>query len=55
MIKTTDAGEMGKVPSRNTWVAPAIEELPQLSQLTLQTGPGIPGTGGTGGGGSTVF
>jgi hypothetical protein len=40
---------------RRAWVRPTVEELPPLTDLTLQTGPGIPGGGGTGGGGSTVF
>jgi hypothetical protein len=39
---------------RRPWLAPRIEDLPRLSDLTLSTGPGIPGSGGTGGGGSTV-
>jgi hypothetical protein len=41
--------------ARAPWTAPAIEELPKLTELTLLTGDGIPGGGGTGGGGSTVF
>ncbi len=40
---------------RRPWVQPAVEELPRLTELTLQTGDPIPGGGGTGGGGSTVF
>jgi hypothetical protein len=40
---------------RRTWTAPAVTDLPRLTELTLQTGPFIPGGGGTGGGGSTVF
>jgi hypothetical protein len=35
------------------WTAPAIRELPRLTDLTLQTGVPIPGTGGSGG--SSVF
>jgi hypothetical protein len=41
--------------SRRVWLDPTIEELPRLTDLTLQTGDPIPGGGGTGGGGSTVF
>lgn len=40
---------------RKTWAAPAVEEMPRLTELTLQTGNMIPGGGGTLGGGSTVF
>jgi hypothetical protein len=44
------------VPSaRKPWVAPRLEALPKLTDLTLATGEGIPGGGNTGGGGSTVF
>lgn len=35
------------------WIKPEIEQLPRLSELTLQSP--IPGGGGTGGGGSTVI
>jgi len=35
------------------WTAPAVRELPRLTELTLQSF--IPGTGIPGGGGSTVF
>lgn len=34
---------------RRPWVAPAVRELPRLTELTLQTGGGVPG------GGCTVF
>ena len=44
-----------KQTKRAPWTAPAVSELPRLTELTLQTGGGIPGGGGTGGGGSTVF
>jgi hypothetical protein len=40
---------------RRPWTAPAVADLPRLTELTLQTGGFIPGGGGTGGGGSTVF
>lgn len=42
-------------PTRQPWEAPDIQELPRLTELTLQTGSPIPGGGDTGGGGSTVF
>lgn len=38
---------------RRPWSAPAVVELPRLTELTLQSF--IPGTGIPGGGGSTVF
>ena len=40
---------------RSPWVAPRVEALPRLTELTLATGGGIPGGGGTGGAGSTVI
>lgn len=40
---------------RRPWVAPAVTELPKLTDLTLASGDPIGGGGGTGGGGSTVF
>jgi len=40
---------------RKPWVAPAVTELPKLTDLTLDSGDPIGGGGGTGGGGSTVF
>jgi len=46
-----DRGENGLCP----WVPPRIEELPPLTDLTLQTGSPIDGGGDTGGGGSVVF
>lgn len=41
--------------SRRPWTPPALEELPPLTDLTLQTGSEIEGDGDTGDGGSTVF
>lgn len=46
--------ETAAAPLR-AWVAPRVEELPRLTDLTLQTGDAIEGGVGTGGGGSTVF
>jgi hypothetical protein len=40
---------------RRAWQPPRIEDLPRLTELTLQTGDPIGGGGGTGGGGSVVF
>jgi hypothetical protein len=48
--RSYDAGG-GRLP----WVAPRVEALPRLTELTLATGGGIPGGGGTGGSGSTVI
>ena len=42
-------------PQRKPWVAPAVRELPKLTDLTLMTGSAIGGTGNSGGGGSAVF
>jgi len=47
--KTTSSAAAAKRP----WSAPAVVELPRLTELTLQSF--IPGTGIPGGGGSTVF
>ncbi len=38
--------------TKRAWTAPAVTELPRLTELTLQS---ITGDGDTGGGGSTVF
>jgi hypothetical protein len=40
---------------RQTWASPLVQDLPRLSELTLQTGSAIPGDCGTGGSGSTCF
>lgn len=45
----------GQSERRMPWQAPRLEELPPLTELTLQTGGPIGGGGDTGGGGSTVF
>lgn len=45
--------EVSAAPCRRPWSAPAVVELPRLTELTLQSF--IPGTGIPGGGGSTVF
>lgn len=42
------ANNTARKPTSRTWVAPAIEDLPALTQLTLQTG--IPDTTPEGGG-----
>lgn len=41
-------------PVRKEWTRPEIEDLPRLTDLTLQTGNPIVGGGNTGTGG-TVF
>jgi len=47
-------GRPNRTPSeRRPWVAPAVTELPKLTDLTLDSGDPIGGGGGTGG--STVF
>jgi hypothetical protein len=40
---------------RKPWLAPRVDDLPRLTELTLQTGGGIPGDCDIGGGGSTCF
>lgn len=54
-MKSAGPNAHGENKGRRQWVAPKVEEMPRLTELTLQTGAGIPGEGGTGGGGSTVF
>lgn len=49
----TPNGAESTEPIRKHWVPPTIEDLPKLTDLTLQTGAPIPGTGGSGG--SSVF
>jgi len=46
-------GQTGATSAKRPWTAPAVLELPRLTELTLQSF--IPGTGIPGGGGSTVF
>jgi hypothetical protein len=53
---TPSAATSEATATRQPWVAPRVQDLPRLSELTLLTGPGIPGEGEIGGGsGSTVF
>lgn len=40
---------------RRPWVAPRVEDLPRLTELTLVSGGGIPGECENGGSGSTCF
>lgn len=47
------ASKLDDEQARRPWKAPAIHELPRLTELTLQSF--IPGEGFPGGGGSTVF
>lgn len=50
--RVTEITECTSQP-RRPWSAPAVHELPRLTELTLQSF--IPGEGFPGGGGSTVF
>lgn len=52
----TDPQAMHAAPAdRKPWLAPRVDDLPRLTELTLQTGGGIPGECQTGGTGSTCF
>lgn len=53
MRKKEIAGMSSEDRDRRPWTAPAVVELPRLTELTLQSF--IPGEGFPGGGGSTVF
>lgn len=54
MNQTRDLGRETECgAAKRPWTAPAVVELPRLTELTLQSF--IPGTGIPGGGGSTVF
>lgn len=55
-MQTQPAAEA--VAPRQLWTAPLVQDLPRLTELTLQTGPGGGGfleDCGTGGSGSTCF
>lgn len=47
------AEDGGESDGRRSWISPSLQELPRLTDLTLQSF--IPGGGIPGGGGSTVF
>lgn len=55
MLNTREAETRSLPVQKKAWAAPAVEEMPRLTELTLQTGNAIPGEAGTFGGGSTVF
>ena len=38
--------EKGKEAVKRPWIAPALEKLPRLTDLTLQTGDPVPGDEG---------
>ncbi|HSU12785.1 hypothetical protein [Longimicrobium sp.] len=52
--RPSSAARAAPPAARRPWIAPAVADLPRLTELTLATGPAIPGGGGPGGGGSTV-
>ena len=56
-VVEADVGSAQDAPpnERKRWVSPSIDDLPRLTDLTLQTGGVIGGGGNTGGGGSSVF
>ena len=43
MSQTSTPRSSPTEPARRPWVAPRVEELPRLTELTLQSGGGIPG------------
>lgn len=52
----TDPQVLHAAPAdRKPWLAPRVDDLPRLTELTLQTGGGIDGECETGGTGSTCF
>ena len=57
MKKTTmaDTAKPGTEVTKLPWVKPLIDDLPRLTDLTLQTGSPIGGGGDTSGGGGSVF
>lgn len=57
MEKTSKPLTREAAPARKAaWVAPSVDEMPRLTELTLQTGGGgIPGGDVIGSAGSTVF
>lgn len=50
-----NSAQTGTGEGKRVWQPPELQELPPLTELTLQTGGPIDGGGDTGGGGSTVF
>ncbi len=56
-VVEADVGSARDAPpnERKRWVPPSIDDLPRLTDLTLQTGSPIGGGGDTGLGGSSVF
>lgn len=57
MIEPTPriAGSVAPGEARRPWLAPRVDELPRLTELTLATGGGVPGDCDLVGGGSTCF
>jgi hypothetical protein len=55
MHENVPGTELRPAAARRPWLAPRVDELPRLTELTLATGPGIPGQCEIGGGGSTCF
>ena len=54
-MQTQTSSAPAVAPARQPWTAPSVQDLPRLTELTLQTGPAIPGDCGVGGSGSTCF
>lgn len=54
-MQTQTPSQPVAVPSRQSWTTPRVQDLPRLTELTLQTGTAIPGDCEIGGSGSTCF
>jgi hypothetical protein len=52
---TEDRTGSGAPVARKPWLAPRVDDLPRLTELTLVTGEAIEGDCQIGGGGSTCF
>ncbi len=55
MNENVPAAPVSTLPVRQAWLAPRVDDLPRLTELTLVTGEAIEGECVIGGGGSTCF
>lgn len=54
-MQTQTPSQPTAAPSRQAWTTPRVQDLPRLTELTLQTGDAISGDCAMGGSGSTCF